>query len=71
MSQYDIDTSFFDLVVSFGDKPRNSDAGHGGLNVKQKEDGVCGIVLPNSAKLSFIFRANFLRYALSLHLCRR
>ncbi|GFF98939.1 isoform 2 of receptor-interacting serine/threonine-protein kinase 4 [Aspergillus udagawae] len=41
VSQYDIDTSFFDLVVSFGDKPRSSDAGHGGMKVKQKEDGVC------------------------------
>jgi hypothetical protein len=49
MSQYDIDTSYLDLVVSFGDKPRSSDAGHGGMKVKQKEDGVCGMVLPNSA----------------------
>lgn len=39
MSQYDIDSSFFDLVVSFGDKPQSSDAGHGGMNVKQGENG--------------------------------
>ncbi|EAU34058.1 conserved hypothetical protein [Aspergillus terreus NIH2624] len=39
MSVYDIDASFLDLVVSFGDKPRASDAGHGGMNVKRRENG--------------------------------
>ncbi|KAL5363349.1 hypothetical protein BJX96DRAFT_177989 [Aspergillus floccosus] len=39
MSLYDIDASFFDLVFSFGDKPRASDAGHGGMGVKRREDG--------------------------------
>ncbi|KAL3494903.1 hypothetical protein BJX62DRAFT_222935 [Aspergillus germanicus] len=39
MSHYDIDASFFDLVVSFGDKPRSSDAGYGAMSVKQRDDG--------------------------------
>jgi hypothetical protein len=42
MSHYDIDASFFDLVVSFGDKPRSSDAGHGAMSVKQRDDGSYG-----------------------------
>ncbi|KAL4904903.1 hypothetical protein BDW74DRAFT_23535 [Aspergillus multicolor] len=36
---YDIDDSFFDHVVSFGDKPRACDAGHGGMTVREGEDG--------------------------------
>ncbi|RDW62932.1 uncharacterized protein DSM5745_10043 [Aspergillus mulundensis] len=36
---YNIDDSFFDHVVSFGDKPRTSDAGHGGMTVREGEDG--------------------------------
>ncbi|KAI9927065.1 hypothetical protein MW887_003447 [Aspergillus wentii] len=39
MNIYEIDTGFFDLAVSFGDKPRSSDAGHGGMTVKRMEDG--------------------------------
>ncbi|KAJ0423940.1 hypothetical protein BJY00DRAFT_299447 [Aspergillus carlsbadensis] len=39
MNHYDIDASFFNLVVSFGDKPRTSDAGHGAMSVKQRDDG--------------------------------
>ncbi|KAF9892111.1 hypothetical protein FE257_002517 [Aspergillus nanangensis] len=37
---YDIDASFFNLVVSFGDKPRSSDAGNGAMNVKHRENNV-------------------------------
>ncbi|KAL2821645.1 hypothetical protein BJX63DRAFT_223325 [Aspergillus granulosus] len=36
---YDIDDSFFDHVLCFGRKPRNSDAGHGGMVVKERNDG--------------------------------
>ncbi|KAL2844546.1 hypothetical protein BJY01DRAFT_263842 [Aspergillus pseudoustus] len=39
MNRYDIDGSFFDLVISFGDKPRSSDAGHGAMSVKRRDDG--------------------------------
>ncbi|KAM0121518.1 hypothetical protein ACP6JC_001686 [Aspergillus fumigatus] len=57
MSQYDIDSSFFDLVVSFGDKPQSSDAGHGGMNVKQGENGAYGT--PPLVRLGDVSRANF------------
>ncbi|KAL4756019.1 uncharacterized protein BDW70DRAFT_154510 [Aspergillus foveolatus] len=43
MTHYDIDASFFDLDVSFGDKPRGSDAGHGAMSVKQRDDGAYDI----------------------------
>ncbi|KAL4942534.1 hypothetical protein BDV06DRAFT_235383 [Aspergillus oleicola] len=36
---YDIDNSFIDNAVLFGDKPRTSDAGHGGMTVKERTDG--------------------------------
>ncbi|KAE8348041.1 hypothetical protein BDV28DRAFT_165344 [Aspergillus coremiiformis] len=39
MNTYDIDAAFLDLVVSFGDKPQSSDAGHGAMTVRQREDG--------------------------------
>ncbi|KAL3455340.1 hypothetical protein BJX64DRAFT_272630 [Aspergillus heterothallicus] len=39
MDHYNIDSSFFDLAVSFGDKPRSSDAGHGVMTLKQRESG--------------------------------
>ncbi|KAL4987699.1 hypothetical protein BDW68DRAFT_197233 [Aspergillus falconensis] len=39
LDTYNIDDSFFDYVVSFGDKPRTSDAGHGGMTVREGEDG--------------------------------
>ncbi|PWY96716.1 hypothetical protein BO94DRAFT_592680 [Aspergillus sclerotioniger CBS 115572] len=39
MKLYEIDADFFDIVVSFGDKPRNSDAGLGEMKVKQRADG--------------------------------
>ncbi|KAL3431438.1 hypothetical protein BDV09DRAFT_188408 [Aspergillus tetrazonus] len=43
MTHYDIDASFFDLIVSFGDKPRTSDAGHGAMSLKQRDDGASDI----------------------------
>ncbi|KAE8147188.1 hypothetical protein BDV25DRAFT_143006 [Aspergillus avenaceus] len=36
---YNIDKTFLDLVVSFGDKPQSSDAGHGGMTITHREDG--------------------------------
>ncbi|KAF7164620.1 hypothetical protein CNMCM5623_009077 [Aspergillus felis] len=57
MSLYNIDSSFFDLVVSFGDKPRSSDAGHGGMSVKQGDNGAYGI--PPLVRLGYVSRANF------------
>ncbi|KAL4956043.1 hypothetical protein BDW69DRAFT_203790 [Aspergillus filifer] len=36
---YEIDNSFIDHAVLFGDKPRTSDAGHGGMTVKERADG--------------------------------
>ncbi|OJJ06554.1 hypothetical protein ASPVEDRAFT_56153 [Aspergillus versicolor CBS 583.65] len=39
MSEYDLDPSLFELALSFGDKPRSSDAGLGALSVHQKENG--------------------------------
>ncbi|OOF94503.1 hypothetical protein ASPCADRAFT_397324 [Aspergillus carbonarius ITEM 5010] len=39
MKLYEIDADFLDIVVSFGDKPRNSDAGLGEMKVKQRADG--------------------------------
>ncbi|PYH93159.1 hypothetical protein BO71DRAFT_382203 [Aspergillus ellipticus CBS 707.79] len=39
MSLYGIDNSFFDMVYSFGDKPRISDAGLGEMKMKQRADG--------------------------------
>ncbi|KAL4931548.1 uncharacterized protein BDV17DRAFT_255979 [Aspergillus undulatus] len=36
---YEIDDSFIDHAVLFGDKPRTSDAGHGGITVKERVDG--------------------------------
>ncbi|PYI01669.1 hypothetical protein BO78DRAFT_464511 [Aspergillus sclerotiicarbonarius CBS 121057] len=39
MNLYEIEADFFDIVVSFGDKPRNSDAGLGEMKVKQRADG--------------------------------
>ncbi|RAL04458.1 uncharacterized protein BO80DRAFT_462077 [Aspergillus ibericus CBS 121593] len=39
MKLYEIEADFFDIVVSFGDKPRNSDAGLGEMKVKQRPDG--------------------------------
>jgi hypothetical protein len=40
MSEYNIDGSFFDLVVSFSDKPRSSDAGSGAMSVREREKTV-------------------------------
>ena len=42
MKLYEIDADFLDIVVSFGDKPRNSDAGLGEMKVKQRADGSYG-----------------------------
>ncbi|KAL4888298.1 hypothetical protein BDV59DRAFT_211209 [Aspergillus ambiguus] len=39
MGLYDIDPSFFDLALSFGYPPQISDAGHGGMTVKQRNSG--------------------------------
>ncbi|KAL3495892.1 hypothetical protein BJX62DRAFT_222253 [Aspergillus germanicus] len=39
MCEYNIDGSIFDLVVSFGDKPRSSDAGSGAMSVRERENG--------------------------------
>ncbi|KAL4872656.1 hypothetical protein BDV12DRAFT_182993 [Aspergillus spectabilis] len=39
MDKYDIDDAFTDLIVSFGHKPRTADAGHGGMTVREREDG--------------------------------
>jgi hypothetical protein len=39
---YDINATFLDLAVSFGDKPRSSDAGHGVMTIKHREDGSYG-----------------------------
>ncbi|KAL4802308.1 hypothetical protein BDV18DRAFT_164132 [Aspergillus unguis] len=36
---YDIDNSFIDHALLFGDKPRTSDAGHGGMTIKERGDG--------------------------------
>jgi hypothetical protein len=44
MSEYNIDGSFFDLVVSFSDKPRISDAGSGAMSVRERENGAYGIL---------------------------
>ncbi|KAL4919763.1 hypothetical protein BDW62DRAFT_209470 [Aspergillus aurantiobrunneus] len=39
MDTYGIDDSFIDSAVLFGDKPRTSDAGHGGMTVRERGDG--------------------------------
>ncbi|KAI9040380.1 uncharacterized protein KD926_008337 [Aspergillus affinis] len=39
INQYDISAKFLDLVLSFGDKPQSSNAGHGGMAVSHREDG--------------------------------
>lgn len=53
MDLYDADDAFLDLAVSFGDKPRSSDAGHGAMNVKQKENGAYGRVARISARHAY------------------
>jgi hypothetical protein len=78
MNQYDIDSSFFELALSFGYPPQNSEAGFGGMTVKQRRNGAYGTIL----FFFFFFRLQYVtyaylrlltlyRYALSLHLCRR
>lgn len=44
MNQYDIDYSFFDLALSFGYPPRTSEAGLGGMTVKQRHNGTYGTI---------------------------
>ncbi|PLN80585.1 hypothetical protein BDW42DRAFT_170829 [Aspergillus taichungensis] len=39
INAYDIHHSFLDRLLSFGDKPRCSDAGHGGLVMQRREHG--------------------------------
>lgn len=39
---YDIDNSFIDHALLFGDKPRTSDSGHGGMTIREREDGAFG-----------------------------
>lgn len=45
MNRYNVDASLSDLAVSFGDKPRSSDAGLGAFTVRQKANGAYGITL--------------------------
>ncbi|KAL4887501.1 hypothetical protein BJY04DRAFT_212537 [Aspergillus karnatakaensis] len=39
LDKYDVDDTFTDLVASFGRKPRTADAGHGGMRVRERDDG--------------------------------
>ncbi|KAL5341595.1 hypothetical protein BJX70DRAFT_41710 [Aspergillus crustosus] len=38
IDKYKLDISFTDLLLSFGNKPRTADAGHGGMTVMEKVD---------------------------------
>lgn len=50
---YDIDNSFIDHALLFGDKPRTSDSGHGGMTIREREDGTFGNV-PFRLLLAFL-----------------
>ncbi|KAK1149743.1 hypothetical protein N8T08_005297 [Aspergillus melleus] len=39
VNHYDISPTFHDLILSLGDKPQSSNAGHGGMTVVHREDG--------------------------------
>jgi hypothetical protein len=65
INTFDINDSFFDHILCFGHKPRNSDAGHGGMIVNERSEGSFGVFPKGSASFLSLMKK---RYVVPIHL---